>query len=545
MNKDLKIGIGIFFLFLATLAIPFLIAQNTTLEEELISRVNSVGETKCVLKENFDYSKEFSIDSYSSYYPGKRMSQGIVIFEKSCSADISGLLDLPDSTLIISQGIQISRKGDKSDYVLEPRGPQQGIVDFRGKRYFLEKGEGDFIRIDENLNLVESKFLPKAGEAYPIKGYFQDEYNEILSVTPPNSERIYYDPVSGELNLPEGAVINRFGEDFHRIFERGSYLHVSGENIQISEDASKEIFGEPSSDFRIFSGTLGFAKAELRTGGDNEAPRKVFAFLPRKKSLSFPKKNLGLSAGNSIFNYPISFDSQESDSIIETFQNEFVLGDDNYYSTAGGGGVGAKRGIFLEDDSMSVLKGNNLAGTEQEQDLLSINFKEGSDYAGFDVGEGQFFGSRIRWGDVSFKDKTVSSEKVDSDLTFIAGPDTLEKRGKNLLLGIGDGAKKKSTIAQLKLAGTETGKIITLPDAAETTAYYFKKGLQSLKIYSASTDKEYDFTDFDEELDYSKASEKVYGVKVGEYYTQADKDKLGFRDVGEKAKPKPRVALNK
>lgn len=383
------------------------------------------------------------------------MKSGSVTIKPGCDSDVSALLGRTDEgnlvDVIAKNGVSISREKGSENYVLTSpcKGGNVSVVEVNGQKFLLRKG--DKITINSDGEVVQGNFKPVAGEQYDLAGF---------SITPTNSGDINFDMNSGKpiLSLPDGSTIEGFTfdkeKDFYDRFGKGFDIFIKGKGLVISDSFAKKLYGGVDSKFRVFDGELEFLPATIE--GNKDIPRKFFALLPSGEKVSFPRAGVRIET-----DYPgaVPLVFKDYDSSFNILDDDYRVGDSDYRIERGNGF------ISLGDNSIYTkvarVEPTKYEGYDDYPILFDLSFDKGSSYAGFNMGDSDFFRFDCYGGcNTLIKDNQISFDTEINVFKIYNGPDLLDKDGTKYSLVLNGGQVGNSATAFNLKVPADNGKAL-------------------------------------------------------------------------------------
>ena len=288
------------------------------------------------------------------------------------------------------------------------------------------------------------------------------------------------------LILPKDSTLQDFNNElFYKKFENEGLI-VEGENLEISDELSNKIFGNPKNVFKRFSGKIGVGQAKelinTKEGLLKNTPDKYFLFVPEKETISF--LDVGIDIGTGLKKTFISFRGNRENIA-------------NLESTIGPGIVGLMEGNFIIEPggypsyvSLAEDRVYMDSGVLKDKHSISLTFKENSHYAGFDIREKGYFSFTLDAGSAELNEGKISIiEKGTPSVFYIKDDgDAFENILKRINFNPGKGQVKTTPVGFELLIKNKNILSIPNPEFYEEVA---KKGAIPKQLYFASFSKEY------------------------------------------------------
>jgi len=195
------------------------------------------------------------------------------------------------------------------------------------------------------------------------------------------------------LSLPEGSTLRDFDESlfFEKFKDEG--LIVEGKNLEIFEDFSNKIFGNPPDNFKRFSGKVGFGQVKELMKEEQEIVYlkkdldKYFIFVPEEEIISFP--DAGVNVESKFGKTFVSFGGEREDVVSLKNAVDKVLRKGNLIIESSRYPSYVSLGEDKVHIDSGVLKNNK---------IIELTFNENSHYAGFNIGDKGHFSFKLDSG---------------------------------------------------------------------------------------------------------------------------------------------------
>ncbi|MDP2672262.1 MAG: hypothetical protein Q8O84_00420 [Nanoarchaeota archaeon] len=291
------------------------------------------------------------------------------------------------------------------------------------------------------------------------------------------------------LILPKDSTLQDFNSElFFQKFENEGLI-VEGKNLEISDELSNKIFGNPQNNFKRFSGKIGFDQAKesinIEKGILKKAPDKYFIFVPEKETISFPDVGINVEAG--LGKTFILFSGHEEIPFdLESIgrPGSYALKEENFIIES----KGYPGYVSLSEDKVYM---NSVRFGDGKSTALTFN--KNSHYAGFDVGENGHFSFTLDAGNVGLSEGKINVFEGGVSPVFQIEDDgdafeSIESPVKGIGFKPGKGQIKTTPVGFEIINGKEKLLSIPNPEFYEKGA---EEGLMPKQLYFASFSKEY------------------------------------------------------